>query len=68
LKPVGGGLSLQFTGTAYHPYTLETATNLVPHIVWQPILTNYADPNGGWNTFLTNTRNVPLRFYRAAGP
>ena len=68
LKPVGGGLSLQFTGTAYHPYTLETATNLVPPIVWQPILTNYADPNGGWNTFLTNTRNVPLRFYRAAGP
>ena len=63
---IGGGLQVQFIGTPNYPYILETATNLATPINWQPVLTNPADAGGNWSFTVTNTQDVPARFYRAA--
>jgi glucosylceramidase len=64
---IGGGLQVQFIGTPNYPYVLEMATNLASPINWQPVLTNPADAGGNWSFTVTNTQDVPARFYRAAG-
>jgi glucosylceramidase len=64
---IGGGLQVQFIGTPDYPYVLEMATNLASPINWQPVLTNPADAGGNWSFTVTNTQDVPARFYRAAG-
>jgi glucosylceramidase len=64
---IGGGLQVQFIGTPNYPYILEMATNLASPINWQPVLTNPADAGGNWSFTVTNTQDVPARFYRAAG-
>ena len=64
---LGAGLQMQFIGTPNYPYILQTATNLAAPVNWQPVLTNSTDAGGRWNFTVTNTQDVPARFYRAAG-
>jgi len=60
---LGGGTNvLSFFGTPNFNYVLEMATNLVPPIVWQPLLTNTTATNG-WLIF-TNTTSLSTVFYR----
>jgi hypothetical protein len=61
-SPLGGTNVLSFLGTPNINYALETATNLVPPVVWQPLLTNGAAPNG-W-LFFTNVPSQSPVFYR----
>ena len=61
----GGGLGLQFSGTPQQPYVLESATNLVPPVVWRPVLTNATDAAGNWSVMLTNPPSRSSGFYRA---
>ena len=68
LNTLGGTMHLQFQGTPYTDYTLQTATNLVPPIDWEPVLTNIAGPTGDWGANVTNMADVLLRFYRITGP
>lgn len=62
-----GGLQLQFTGTPYFPYILQSTTNLTPPVQWQSILTNSTDGNGNWSFTLTNLTSAPDCFYQAVG-
>jgi hypothetical protein len=57
---------MQFTGTPYYPYILQSATNLTPPISWKSILTNPADGNGNWQSTDTNLNSLQ-KFYRAVG-
>jgi NHL repeat len=66
VQNVGTGLQMQFTGTPYYPYILQSATNLTPPINWQSIFTNSADVNGNWQFTDTNL-NAGQKFYRAEG-
>lgn len=61
-------VQFQLTGTPGSGYVLLSTTNLAPPIVWQPIVTNYADTNGNWTFTDTNALNVPFQFYRAMLP
>jgi sugar lactone lactonase YvrE len=63
----GGGLQLQFSGTPSYPYILQMATNLMPPVNWQPVLTNPADGNGNWNFTVTNVPALPAGYYRVLG-
>jgi hypothetical protein len=58
-------VQFQFTGVPGSSYVLVAATNLLPPIVWQPVATNVADPNGVWTFTDTNVLANPARFYRA---
>ncbi|HEV2694442.1 MAG TPA: immunoglobulin domain-containing protein [Verrucomicrobiae bacterium] len=60
-------LILQFTGSVGYPYVLQSTTNLVPPIDWQPVLTNMADGNGSWSEILTNWQTTPVGFFRVVG-
>jgi hypothetical protein len=65
----GGGqqLSILANGQADHPYVLEGTTNLVPPIIWSPLLTNTADALGNItfpNWPITNAQ----QFFRIAAP
>jgi aryl-phospho-beta-D-glucosidase BglC (GH1 family) len=63
----GGAYSLQFIGTPGVGYYVEAATNLVPPVLWAPIVgsTNtVAATNGVWSHIVTN--NALQRFYRSA--
>jgi hypothetical protein len=66
-KNLGTGLQLQFAGSPYYRYFLQSATNLIPPIDWKFISTNYADVNGNCSFTVTNLTDVPGRFYRALG-
>jgi hypothetical protein len=61
----GPHLALQLTGTPNYPYLVQTATNLIPPVNWQTLLTNPADANGCWRFCVTSLTDVPGRFYRA---
>jgi hypothetical protein len=60
----GPGVQFQLTGTPGWPYVLLVATNLLPPVNWQPLVTNAADAGGNWSFTDTNTAN-PAQFYRA---
>jgi hypothetical protein len=66
LQNPGAGLQMQFTGTPYYPYILQSATNLTLPISWKSILTNPADGNGNWQFTDTNLNSLQ-KFYRAVG-
>ncbi|HTY89217.1 MAG TPA: hypothetical protein VMB80_17350 [Candidatus Acidoferrum sp.] len=61
-----GNLQLQFSGTPNYPYILQFATNLIPPVNWQPVLTNSADAKGNWQFTDTNLSGSQ-KFYRAVG-
>jgi hypothetical protein len=64
----GLGAQIQFTGTATTAYVLQAATNLVPPIQWQSVVTNSTDANGNWTFTDTNALTATTRFYRALLP
>ncbi len=64
----GQGIQLQFSGSANTSYVLQAATNLMPPVDWQPLVTNAADTNGNWIFADTNTAANTARFYRLASP
>ncbi len=53
---------LTFLGTPGFEYALESTTNLLPPVFWQPQVTNPAAANG-WLVFTNVTTNSPV-FYR----
>jgi hypothetical protein len=63
----GNQLNLQLTGTPNYPYILQMATNLVPPVNWEAVITNSADENGNWSIIVTNSQSVPAGFFRAVG-
>ena len=63
---LGTGLQMHFTGTPYRRYFLQSATNLIPPIVWKSIYTNFMDASGNWQFTDTNL-NAGQKFYRAMG-
>ncbi len=60
-------LLLQLTGSPDSEYILQATTNLIPPVIWQPVLTNASDENGNWSTIITNPPGVPIEFFRAVG-
>jgi hypothetical protein len=63
-----GSFTLTGTGSANQPYVLLTATNLIPPVTWQRILTNNADSNGMFNFIDPQMTNHSQRFYRISTP
>ncbi len=59
---------VQMSGTPEFPYVLQTATNLVPPVNWQSVLTNFTDANSVWSFTDTNTSPFSAKFYRATIP
>jgi hypothetical protein len=62
--PLGGVMKLRAEATAGFNYTLEATTNLAPPVVWLPIATVLANPNG---VLAINDPDPPTyahRFYR----
>lgn len=70
----GGGITngfLRFTGigTPGASYQIQTATNLVPPVLWLQVGNATADGNGNLSfTDSVNPPTLPLRFYRAVNP
>ena len=64
----GSGFALSGTGTAGQAYILQVAANLNLPVVWVPLLTNSADPNGVINFIDPQATNWPQRFYRLTTP
>ncbi|MDD5138786.1 MAG: hypothetical protein PHY43_00835 [Verrucomicrobiales bacterium] len=60
------GLQMQLVGTPNYPYTLQSATNLIPPISWKSIRTNSTDASGNWQFMETNL-DGDQKFYRALG-
>jgi hypothetical protein len=59
-------LSISATGQPGGSYVLLGATNLVPPVVWLPVLTNVADGSG--NVLFTNLPAASAQeFYRISG-
>jgi hypothetical protein len=64
----GGGLVLGADGGAVsNAYIIQSATDLVPPIVWTPLLTNVIGTNGQIRFTETNY-NLPASFYRIMIP
>ena len=66
VKNVGAGIQLQITGTPGYLYILQSATDLVPPINWNSVLTNAADAGGNWQ-FVDTNLSGSQKFYRAVG-
>jgi hypothetical protein len=60
-------ITLQMQGTPGFGYILQAATNLMPPVNWQNVLTNVADSNGIWS-FIETDVSCPNRFFRVAAP
>lgn len=64
----GQGAGLELSGTPNFPYVLQSATDLLPPVSWQTVITNLADTGGNWSFTDTNTTVYPTRFYRMTVP
>ena len=63
----GKQIDISGAGQAGHAYILDAATNLLPPIIWCPLLTNPADTSG--NIFFTNLSTINAQqFFRIAAP
>ena len=62
------GFALTAVGGAGQSYILQAASNLVAPILWAPLLTNQADPNGVVGFIDPQATNQPRRFYRLTMP
>lgn len=60
------GLQLQFAGSPYYRYFLQSATNLAAPVIWKSVFTNFADASGNW-LFTDTNLNGGQKFYRAMG-
>jgi uncharacterized repeat protein (TIGR01451 family) len=59
-----GNLTLRLGGAPGDVYVLETTTNLVSSLSWQPIATNTLGTNGVWQFTDGQATNFNHRFYR----
>jgi hypothetical protein len=59
-----GSVTLSLGGAPGDTYVLETATNLLLPVGWQPMATNVLDTNGLWQFTDPQVMNFPQRFYR----
>lgn len=66
--PLGGVMKLRAEATAGFNYTLEATTNLAPPVVWLPIGTVLANPNGVLAINDPDPPNYAQRFYRFVLP
>ena len=58
-----GSFNVIVSGDAGPDYTIETATNLLPAVLWTPVFTNLsASPPFLWSDITAS--NQPQRFYR----
>jgi hypothetical protein len=63
-----GTISFNILSTPNSTNRILVATNLNSPVVWQPIFTNVAPPNGAWQFTDTNASHYPKRFYRSSSP
>ena len=63
-----GGFSLSVTGAPGETCVLLGASNLVPPMVWLPLVTNTADTNGVFIFSDSQATNFPQRFYQIVSP
>lgn len=56
--------TLNLSGAPGNSYVLETTTNLLSVIIWQPIATNMIDNSGIWQFVDTQAVNFQQQFYR----
>jgi sugar lactone lactonase YvrE len=61
-------VQFQCCAAAGSNYVLQYTTNLVPPVLWQPLITNAADTNGNWSFTDTNASAFPARFFRMTTP
>lgn len=59
---------VQMPGTPGFNYTLQTATNLTPPVVWTPLTNVPTDTNGVWSYTDTNQPVTGGLFYRVTSP
>ncbi len=63
-----GRIDLEARGVPGQTYALESATNLVPPVIWRPMATNTAGSDGTFGFSDTKMTNVPACFYRLHSP
>lgn len=61
---IGAGIQVQVAGRPGFPFIVQSATNLVAPVNWQPVSTNQADANGILQ-FIETNQNGLQKFYRA---
>lgn len=61
-----GNIALDFVSTPNSTNLVLCATNLAAPVLWQPLSTNLAGPDGHWRLVDTNTAANSARFYRSA--
>jgi sugar lactone lactonase YvrE len=59
-----GSVTLSFMSRSSSTNVVLCATNLMPPVVWQPLSTNVAGPDGNWQYTDTNVASYQMRFYR----
>ena len=59
-----GSVTLSFMSRSSSTNVVLCATNLMPPVVWQPLSTNVAGPDGNWQYTDTNAASYQMRFYR----
>jgi hypothetical protein len=64
-RPGAGGFSFAFSTVPDSTWRIDASTNLV---VWRPVLTNLADPNGSLMFTDRFATNFVERYYRAVVP
>ena len=62
------GVAVEARGVPDRAYVLEAATNLAPPIVWSPVATNIAGPDGMFRFTHSTTSPLPACFYRLRSP
>jgi sugar lactone lactonase YvrE len=60
-----GSVTLSFVSQPYLTNVVFCATNLLAPILWQPLSTNMAGPDGDWQYIDTNAVHYQTRFYRS---
>jgi len=60
-----GTVTLSFVSQPNSTNVVLCTTNLSPPVVWQPLSTNIARPDGDWQYTDTNEAGFPSQFYRS---
>jgi sugar lactone lactonase YvrE len=58
-----GSVALDFVSLPGSTNVVLSTTDLSPPILWQPLSTNVAGPDGDWQFIDTNAASYPARFY-----
>lgn len=60
-----GSVTLSFLSQPNSTNVVLSATNLSAPVLWQPLSTNLAGPDGDWQFIDTNAFNYQMQFYRS---